>query len=61
MRGGARKGAGRKLGAATVPMNFLIDRAIVNRLRAEVGPGKMSAFVQRAIERTLDECKLVKL
>jgi hypothetical protein len=55
MKGGVRKGAGRKRGPETVLMNFLIERAIADKLRAEVGPGEMTAFVQCAIKRALSD------
>ena len=55
MKGGARKGAGRKPGSTKQTMTFKIEGAILERLRASVPRGAMTKFVELALQRALDD------
>jgi hypothetical protein len=55
MQGGARKGDGRKAGPPKATMTFKLERAILELLLARVPRGAMTAFVERALLRALDE------
>jgi hypothetical protein len=53
MRGGARKGAGRKPGSSKVGVGFKLERSTLALLRERVPKGQMTAFVERALLRAL--------
>jgi hypothetical protein len=53
MKGGPRKGAGRKRGSTKVLANFKLERSTLARLRAAVPRGRMTAFVEEALLRAL--------
>ena len=55
MRGGARKGFGRKPGSTKQTMTFKLEGAILERLRASVPRGAMTKFVELALQRALDD------
>jgi hypothetical protein len=54
MKGGARIGADRKHGSTKVLANFKLEKSTVERLRASVPRGQMTAFVELALQRALD-------
>jgi hypothetical protein len=53
MKGGARKGAGRKAGSTKATMTFKLERSTIALLRERVLRGRMTAFVERALLRAL--------
>jgi hypothetical protein len=55
MRGGARKGAGRKRGSTKTTMTFSMEQSLLEPLREQVPRGQMTKFVESALERALDE------
>jgi hypothetical protein len=55
MKGGRRIGAGRKRGTTKVLANFKLERSTVERLRAAVPRGRMTAFVEEALLRALTD------
>jgi hypothetical protein len=56
MKGGSRKGAGRKpVGSTKILVNFKLEKSTVERLRASVPRGAMTKFVELAITRALDD------
>ena len=58
MRGGARKGSGRKPGSTKQTMTFKLEGAILERLRASVPRGAMTKFVELALQRALDDAPM---
>jgi len=59
VRGGARKGAGRKPGS-TKPLtkaliNFTLSNELIARLKAQVPRGRRSRFVQKAVASALSK------
>jgi hypothetical protein len=54
MKGGARKGAGRKPGSTKSTMTFKIERSTIALLRERVPRGQMTAFVEQALLHALD-------
>jgi hypothetical protein len=55
MKGGVRKGAGRKRGSTKILVNFKLEKSTLERLRASVPRGAMTKFVELAITRALDD------
>ena len=55
MKGGARKGAGRKAGSTKATMTFKLERSTLALLRDRVPRGKMTRFVEQALLRALDQ------
>ena len=55
VKGGARKGAGRKAGPPTATMTFKLTKTTLERLRASVPRGAMTKFVELALQRALDD------
>jgi hypothetical protein len=54
MKGGARRGAGRKRGTTKRLVNFKPEESTLTRLRASVPRGAMTRFVEQALQRALD-------
>jgi hypothetical protein len=59
MKGGARKGSGRKAGPPTATMTFKIAQTTLARLRSSVPRGRMTRFVEHALQRALDDAHLL--
>jgi hypothetical protein len=55
MKGGARKGAGRKPGSTKATMTFKLERSTLERLRDRVPRGQMTRFVEESLLRALDQ------
>jgi hypothetical protein len=58
MRGGARKGAGRKLGSTRPSrktlINFKLDNEVIAHLKDRVPRGRRTRFVEKAITAALE-------
>lgn len=55
MKGGARKGAGRKSGSTKKPVTVKLEGSTISLLHDRVPKGKRASFIEEALRRALDQ------